>query len=102
MADALIAALETCETLLEKERREGASEDLVRAKEAAVARLEEALAAGQALGADPEALALRLRGLLEGNRFSLRWSNLRVQLARIGQPKPGMARREGPHIDLVH
>lgn len=100
MSDALERALLECENLLEKERRDGADEALVLAKEAAVAKLAEAAAA-----ASPQSsaeLQTRLLALLASNRFCLKWSELRMRLASIGQTAPAPQGLARPRIDLVH
>jgi hypothetical protein len=98
--DALEQALADCEALLERERQDGAGEALIAAKEAAIGRLEAALAQAAAVDAD-EALVSRLQSVLAANRFSLRWSSLRAKLGMIGQPKAS-APEARPRIDLVH
>lgn len=105
MASALEMALAGCEALLGQEQREGASEVLVAAKEAAVGQLAEALKGPGALdGADVQ-LVERLRSVLDANRYSLRWSGLRAELGRMGQVQANAKAPAQPaqsRIDLVH
>jgi predicted component of type VI protein secretion system len=101
--DELENALSDCEALLERERASGADDALVAAKEAAAARLQALIQRPEALkGSDPEALARRLRAVLEANRYSLKWSSLRAKLGQIGQPKPASAAPDRPRVDLIH
>ena len=51
--------------------------------------------------AEAEAVAGELKQLLQDNRFALRWSQIRSQWARIGQPAPEKKAAPGPRLDLV-
>jgi hypothetical protein len=103
VASALESALAACEDLLQRENRDGADEALIAGKEAAVARLEEALKAPGAIESSDLSLVERLRSVLDANRFSLRWSALRAELGRIGQvTAKAPAQPARPRIDLVN
>lgn len=104
MPSALEEALAACESLLESERHNGASDALLSAKDAAIERLAQALSQASSLDQEEaERLAPRLQSLLAANRFSLKWSALRAKLGQIGQPKPSDAASAArPRIDLVH
>jgi hypothetical protein len=103
VAETLNEAISACEALLEKERRDGADEALVLAKEAAVQRLADLIAEPGYVPEPSVELAERLKALMAGNRFSLKWSGLRAKLGQLGspvQPKaPSGADR--PRVDLV-
>lgn len=99
MPNDLEQALAVCEALLEQERRDGADDALIAAKEAATAGLQAALGRTPALV--DQALVARLQAVMAANRYSLRWSSLRVKLAQIGQPRQA-SQVQGPRIDLVH
>lgn len=103
MPDTLQTALAACESLLEQERLHGPNDALIAQKEAATAALSEALAQAPSLdGPGGEALVQRLQSVLAANRFSLKWSGLKVTLAQLGQPKPAAPATARPRIDLVH
>lgn len=101
MPSELDQALADCETLLEQERREGASEAVNAGKDQAAERLSAALSQATNIAAMEPALMARIQSVMAANRFSLKWNHLRMKLAQIGQPKPTVT-SPGPRIDLVH
>lgn len=99
---ALMKALRELETALQEEAAGPLDEALAARKERAVATLQACLQTPLDLAEDGAGeVALRLQALLAANRFSLKWSSLRVQLGRIGQPKPQPSANR-PRLDLVH
>lgn len=103
MSDAMNRALLDCEALLDRERRNGADEALLAAKEAALEGLEASLKGWRPDADEAQSIAPRLRAVLAANRFSLKWSDLRSRLGRIGQARePRKTDPARPRIDLVH
>jgi hypothetical protein len=96
----LASALAEMEGILLAEAQGPVSEALAASKEAALARLQAALASGLSAEAlQPH--AARLKAVMAANRFSLKWTGMNARLRQIGQPKetPAPAR---VRLDLVH
>lgn len=100
--DAMSSALSLCESLLERERLQGADEALLAAKEAALEGLGQALIGWAPSEADAQSLQPRIKAVLAANRFALKWADLRARLGRIGQAPARKAEPPRPRIDLVH
>jgi hypothetical protein len=98
-----MAALQSLEEVLQEEAHSDMSEGLAARKDAAIASVQALLTQGLALNAgDADAVAGQLQSLLAANRFSLKWSSLRTQLAQLGQPKTPAAAAIRSRLDLVH
>jgi hypothetical protein len=100
---ALLAALQSLEQVLQEEAKASMGDALAARKDAAITSLQALMAQGLELEAgDADAVGARLQALLAANRYSLKWSGLRAQLAQLGLPKAPVQPPTRPRLDLVH